>query len=104
MQQRSGEAMASAVGRRRTCWEAAYMDLVGSCREILKNETIKAELALRLSNCYLEASGRNVITCSRTGPGTSGSLKSCLASATDHQHLVYLAYFINSPSICHYLQ
>lgn len=133
--QRSGKAVASAAEqeqRRRTCWEAAYMDLVVSCREILSNEARKTELALRLTNCFLETSGRDVITCPGTGsdvpseplqgkvspggkvPSGGGklpsagtnpeSLKSCLASLTDHQHLVYLAYFVDCPSICHYLQ
>lgn len=105
-QERSGVPLASSVQgeRRHTCWEAAYVDLVASCRDILSNETKKAELALRLTNCYLVTSGRDVITCPAAFEGTSGSLKACLASLTDHQHLVYLAYFIDCPSICHYLQ
>ncbi|CAI5993060.1 unnamed protein product [Closterium sp. NIES-65] len=99
---------------------------MGSCKEILRNEAWKAQLALRLTNCFLASSGRAPVDCrsssssKKRGSGlqvymqgrAEGSEKQeqgveeeeCIKSMSDHEHSVFLAFFIDAPNMCHFLQ
>ncbi|CAI5493649.1 unnamed protein product [Closterium sp. Naga37s-1] len=108
------------------CWVTAYQQLMGSCKEVLRNEAWKAQLALRLTNCFLASSGRAPVDCrsssssKKRGSGlqmymqgrAEGSEKQeqgvdeeeCIKSMSDHEHSVFLAFFIDAPNMCHFLQ
>lgn len=101
----SASASASALQGRvehLTCEQAAYVNIMGSCDEILSDDTQMAELVLRLTNCQLKLTGKDVITCAARE--TPGSWLSCVASLTEQQYSVFNAYFNNLSSACHSLQ
>ncbi|KAH8951679.1 hypothetical protein BDL97_09G041400 [Sphagnum fallax] len=84
-----------------SCWHRAYSGLLASCREILREEELKARLAMRLTNCFLRASGRGaaITHCSDSTP-----ILKCTSALNDHVHSIFLAFFIDSASMCHHLQ
>eukprot|EP00897_Mesotaenium_endlicherianum_P000110 jgi/Mesen1/1009/ME000120S00156 len=88
-----------ADGPQQSCWRSAYAHLASSCREILSNETKKTYLAVRFTNCFLRASGRATVQC--TDGMTS---EQCTGLMSDHEHSVYLAFFLDAATECHYLQ
>ena len=103
------------------CWLAAYSSLTASCKDILQNETWKAGLAFELTLCFLQASGRP-LSCTPKGKAVTTRginkkenpsswnlryaemVEKCISSMTDHEHSVFLAFFIDAPNLCHYLQ
>ncbi|CAI7865166.1 unnamed protein product [Closterium sp. NIES-53] len=120
------EAYEPGKGEGDNCWVTAYQQLMGSCKEVLRNEAWKAQLALRLTNCFLASSGRAPVDCRSSSSskkrGSSlqvymkgraeGSEKQeqgvdeeeCIKSMSDHEHSVFLAFFIDAPNMCHFLQ
>ncbi|GJP29512.1 hypothetical protein CLOM_g16929 [Closterium sp. NIES-68] len=106
------------------CWVTAYQQLMGSCKEVLRNEAWKAQLALRLTNCFLASSGRAPVDCRSSSNSRGSGLQvymqgraegrekreagveeeNCIKSMSDHEHSVFLAFFIDAPNMCHFLQ
>lgn len=83
-----------------SCWQEAYTGLESSCRDILKDESKKSRLALRLTNCFLKTSGRPLIKkCPENWP-----IASCVKDLDDHNHRIFLAFYVDSSAMCHYLQ
>ncbi|KAL2612105.1 hypothetical protein R1flu_023797 [Riccia fluitans] len=83
-----------------SCWQVAYASMFKSCKEILKDEDRKSRLALRLTDCFLKTSGRcGIKKCADTVP-----VNTCVKALDDHTHAIFLAFFIDAASMCHYLQ
>ncbi|KAL3693233.1 hypothetical protein R1sor_006884 [Riccia sorocarpa] len=83
-----------------SCWQVAYSGMFKSCKDILKDEDRKSRLALRLTDCFLKTSGRcGIKKCSDTVP-----VNTCVKALDDHTHAIFLAFFIDAASMCHYLQ
>ncbi|BBN15700.1 hypothetical protein MPTK1_7g00070 [Marchantia polymorpha subsp. ruderalis] len=83
-----------------SCWQLAYSGMFKSCRDILKDEDRKSRLALRLTDCFLKTSGRcGIKKCADSAPVTK-----CVKELDDHTHAIFLAFFIDAASMCHYLQ
>lgn len=83
-----------------SCWQEAYTGLESSCREILRDETKKSRMAFRLTNCFLKSSGRPQLKkCMEHWP-----IASCVKELDNHNHAIFLAFYIDSSAMCHYLQ
>lgn len=106
----SGNFMSSTRGRelverarhqtaKHNCWHEAYNGLALSCREILREDGTKARFAMRLTNCFLQVSGRAQQHCP-----DSISISKCTSGLTDHINSIFLAFFIDIASMCHHLQ
>ncbi|CAM6106100.1 unnamed protein product [Calypogeia fissa] len=90
----------NALSQENSCWQEAYTGLLSNCRDILKDETQKSRLALRLTNCFLKTSGRQQLKkCPESWP-----VASCVKELDDHNHAVFLAFYIDSAAMCHFLQ
>lgn len=93
-----------ARGAHLTCEQAAFGDVVNSCREVfLLNDTCKAQLSLRLTNCQLSLTERDTIACAAAPNTPPDSSVSCLASLTEEQYSLFAVYFKNCSTTCQIL-
>lgn len=84
-----------------SCWHKAYKQLLSGCREILRDEEKKARLAYELTECFLKMTGWPV----PAKPCRKNQLtKTCTEKLDEHTHGLYLAFFVETASMCHHLQ
>ena len=89
----------SSEGPDNSCWRVAYRQLASSCREIMANETKKVQLAVRFASCFLKASGRPGVRCS-----SWMSAGECTKQMSDHEHNIYLSFYLDIQDECHRMQ
>ena len=89
----------SSEGPDNSCWRVAYRQLASSCREIMANETKKVQLAVRFASCFLKASGRPGVRCS-----SWMSAGECTKQMSDHEHNIYLSFYLDVQDECHRIQ
>lgn len=89
-----------ALSKEDSCWQEAYTSLQSTCRDILKDETHKSRMALRFTNCFLNTTGRSLLKkCPENRP-----VASCVKELDNHNHAIFLKYYIDSSAMCHHLQ
>lgn len=83
-----------------TCWHDAYRSLFSSCAEINSDKERQERLAWLLSACFQIDSGRPAFP----GCGETAPMSGCLKKLDDSQHKVFLAFYLETNSLCHQLQ
>ncbi|XP_077232640.1 protein GAMETE EXPRESSED 1-like [Tasmannia lanceolata] len=83
-----------------SCWQDAYRNLFASCSEIIAEKEKQSRLAWHLSDCFQKDTGRPAFPSCDTGT----SMTKCLKNLDDIAHKIYLAFFLETNSICHQLQ
>lgn len=81
------------------CYHKAYTGFHTSCENLLNDKTTKSAFGLQLTNCFLIASGRNAIICPVYTP-----IAKCISTMSDHNHKIYLSFYLEIESICNYLE
>ncbi|XP_028964430.2 protein GAMETE EXPRESSED 1 [Malus domestica] len=83
-----------------SCWQNAYRHLFAGCSEIFAVEDKRSRFAWHLSDCFQKDSGRPPFpSCD-----SKSAMHKCLKSLNDHEHKVYLEFYLETNSICHQLQ
>lgn len=83
-----------------SCWQQAYRLLFSGCSEILAAAEKKSRFAWHLSDCFQKDSGRNPFP--HCNPDSK--MSKCIQKLKDDEHHVYLAFYLETNSICHQLQ
>ena len=82
-----------------SCWESAYRHLFAGCSEIFAADEKRSRFAWHLSDCFQKDSGRP--------PFPSCHPKSlmveCLKYLHEHEHRIYLEFYLETNSIFHQL-
>ncbi|KAL5574179.1 hypothetical protein UlMin_023776 [Ulmus minor] len=83
-----------------SCWQDAFRHRFSGCSEILATDEKRSRLAWHLSDCFQKDSGRSPFpSCD-----SKSSMVKCLKALDDHEHKVYLEFYLETNSICHRLQ
>ena len=83
-----------------TCWQSAYQHLFSGCSESLAVDEKRSRFAWHLSDCFQKDSGRTPFP-----PCDAKSVMSkCLKALNEHEHKVYLEFYLETNSICNQLQ
>lgn len=83
-----------------TCWQNAYRHLFSGCSEIIAVEENRSRFAWHLSDCFQKDSGRPAFPyCD-----PKSAMINCLKKLDDKEHKVYLAFLLETNSICYQLQ
>ncbi|XP_044506867.1 protein GAMETE EXPRESSED 1-like [Mangifera indica] len=83
-----------------TCWKNAYRHLFAGCSEIIAIEEKRSRFAWHLSDCFQKDSGRP----SFPYCDPKSSMINCLKKLDDKEHKIYLAFLLETNSICYQLQ
>lgn len=82
------------------CWQSAYRRLFSGCSASLAVDEKRSRFAWHLSDCFQRDSGRpSFPVCHENSP-----MNKCLKSLGDHDHKVYLEFYLETNSICNQLQ
>ncbi|XP_022143320.1 protein GAMETE EXPRESSED 1-like [Momordica charantia] len=83
-----------------SCWETAYRHLFAGCSEIFAADEKRSRFAWHLSDCFQRDSGRPPFpSCD-----LSFAMAECLTYLNEHEHRIYLEFYLETNSICHQLQ
>ncbi|CAK9322236.1 unnamed protein product [Citrullus colocynthis] len=83
-----------------SCWESAYRHLFAGCSEIFAADEKRSRFAWHLSDCFQKDSGRLPFpSCDAKSP-----MAKCLKYLNEHEHRIYLEFYLETNSICHQLQ
>ena len=83
-----------------SCWKNAYQHLFAGCTESLAVDEKRAWFAWHLSDCFQKDSGRP----SFPFCDPNSSMAKCRKTLDEHEHKVYLEFYLETNSICHQLQ
>lgn len=93
------EAKGKLVGSN-TCWRNAYRHLFAGCSEIIAIEEKRSRFSWHLSDCFQKDSGRPPFPyCD-----PNSAMVNCLKKLDDEEHKTYLAFLLETNSICYQLQ
>ncbi|KAJ0100617.1 hypothetical protein Patl1_21191 [Pistacia atlantica] len=93
------EAKGKLVGSN-TCWKNAYRHLFAGCSVIIAAEEKRSRFAWHLSDCFQKDSGRPPFPfCD-----PKSAMINCLKKLDDKEHKTYLAFLLETNSICYQLQ
>ncbi|KAG6581258.1 Protein GAMETE EXPRESSED 1, partial [Cucurbita argyrosperma subsp. sororia] len=88
------------LSRSNSCWEGAYRHLFAGCSEIFAADEKRSRFAWHLSDCFQKDSGRPPFpSCDAESP-----MAKCLKYLNEHEHRIYLEFYLETNSICHQLQ
>ncbi|KAF2290503.1 hypothetical protein GH714_014158 [Hevea brasiliensis] len=83
-----------------SCWQNAYQQLLAGCSQILAVEEMRSRFAWHLSDCFQRDSGRPPFPhCD-----TKSAMINCLKKLNENEHKVFLAFSLETNSICYQLQ
>ncbi|XP_022143299.1 protein GAMETE EXPRESSED 1 [Momordica charantia] len=83
-----------------SCWESAYRHLFAGCSEIFAADEKRSRFAWHLSDCFQKDSGRPPFpSCD-----PKSAMSKCLKYLNEHEHRIYLEFYLETNSICHQLQ
>lgn len=83
-----------------SCWGSAYRHLFAGCSEIFAADEKRSRFAWHLSDCFQKDSGRpSFPNCDAKSP-----MAKCLKYLNEHEHRIYLEFYLETNSICHQLQ
>lgn len=83
-----------------SCWQNAYQQLLAGCSQILAVEEKRSRFAWHLSDCFQRDSGRSPFPhCD-----TKSAMVNCLKKLNENEHKVFLAFSLETNSICYQLQ
>jgi hypothetical protein len=94
-------ARADAAKHLSACFEGAYAQATtgAGCRDM--DEEGKRVLAVLLTNCHLEASGRPFTPCA---PGAGDSLRDCTSAMSAEQFGAFSEFTTHVDSLCYYVE
>nr|XP_023023613.1 uncharacterized protein LOC111511827 [Leptinotarsa decemlineata] len=90
----------SVLPRYGSCWKSAVQHLETSCRYL--NENIQSEIALHITNCFLEMSGHPTYDCEFDKKVNLRAI--CINSMSDRAFNVYTEFYTHTQNICWFLQ
>ncbi|KAF5749899.1 hypothetical protein HS088_TW03G00226 [Tripterygium wilfordii] len=83
-----------------SCWQNAYRHLFSGCSDIIATEEKRQRFAWHLSDCFQKDSGKTPFPyCDTESPTVD-----CLKRLNEHEHKVYLEFWLETNSICYQLQ
>lgn len=83
-----------------SCWQNAYRHLFAGCSEIFAVDEKRSRFAWHLTDCFQKDSGRPPFpSCD-----PKSAMAKCLKGLKEHEHRVYLEFYLETNSICHQLQ
>lgn len=83
-----------------TCWQNAYRHLFAGCSEVIAIEEKRSRFAWHLSDCFQKDSGRPAFPyCDQ-----KSAMINCLKKIDGEEHKIYLAFLLETNSICYQLQ
>ncbi|RVW37628.1 Protein gamete expressed 1 [Vitis vinifera] len=91
-----------AGGGSNTCWQNAYESLFAGCSEIIPDDKKRRRFAWLLSDCFQKDSGGHAFPSCDTR--SDSDVKKCLQKLDEEARSTYLAFFLETNSICHHLQ
>lgn len=91
-----------AGGGSNTCWQNAYESLFAGCSEIIPDDKKRRRFAWLLSDCFQKESGGHAFPSCDTR--SDSDVKKCLQKLDEEARSTYLAFFLETNSICHHLQ
>lgn len=99
-QQLSELEQKSNVPRYGDCWLQALGHLRDGCRSL--TDSIQVDLALHLTNCFMEQSGQERLDC--VSERTEALKRLCMSQMTDRVFAVYTEFFTQTQNICFFLE
>lgn len=82
------------------CWLQALGHLRDGCRTL--TDSIQVDLALHLTNCFMEMSGQDRLDC--VSERTEALKRLCMSEMTDRAFAVYTEFFTQTQNMCFFLQ
>lgn len=83
-----------------TCWTNSIKFAQEGCEKL--SEFMQKDIALHLTNCFLEMSGQPTLDC--INERTEGHKKLCMSAMSDRAFNVYTEFFTQTQNICYFLQ
>ncbi|XP_030952930.1 protein GAMETE EXPRESSED 1-like [Quercus lobata] len=83
-----------------SCWQNAYRNLFSRCSEIIAVDEKRSRFAWHLSDCFQKDSGQQPFPYCDLKFATA----KCLKGLSEDEYQVYLAFYLETNSICHQLQ
>ncbi|KAK2966083.1 hypothetical protein RJ640_025579 [Escallonia rubra] len=83
-----------------SCWQNGFQKLFAACSEVLADKEKQSRLAWFLTDCFQQDSGRPPLPhCDAKSP-----MVNCRKKMDDDAHKIFLEFYLETNSICHYLQ
>ncbi|XP_055638825.1 uncharacterized protein LOC129776905 isoform X2 [Toxorhynchites rutilus septentrionalis] len=90
----------SRLPRYGNCWMQSLEHLRNGCR--ILTDSIQVDMALRLTDCFLEMSGQDRLNC--VSERTESLKRLCMSEMGDQPFAVYSDYFIQAQDMCFFLE
>ncbi|XP_066259687.1 uncharacterized protein [Euwallacea similis] len=82
------------------CWRAALQHLSEGCSHL--SEEVQSDIALHITNCFLEMSGHETYNCQSDKKPNLKAI--CISNMSDRAFNVYTEFYTHTQNICWFLQ